>query len=391
MKIGIEVQRLFRRRKFGIETSALQLIRKLQELNPKCQFVVYAKNDSDRDCLGERDNLVVRTISGKLFVDFEQFFLPLAARHDRVDLLHCTGNTRPLFCNVPIVQTLHDVIFMDPISSKDSIYQQCGNYYRRFMVPFVTKKSDAVITVSEYEKQRILKRLKIDERKIRVIYNGIDQKKFAVIDNPASLQSVRVKYRLPEAFMLFLGNTSARKNAPGVVRGYAAYAATTEQPLPLVTPGLTLQFIRGVLRDHKVPARMEKHFIATGYIPENDLPALYNLSTLFLFPSFSEGFGMPVIEAMACGTPVITSNVSSLPEIAGNAALLVDPGNVHAIGNAIAALLSNEELRIEKIRSGLENAARFSWSRAAEEVFEVYERVCFRTQAVPARISYELQ
>src|SRR5690349_22864165 len=155
MKIGIEVQRLFRKKKFGIETSALEMIKALTALEPKHQYVVFAKDDHDRNCLTPSENLKIRTIGGKFFIDFEQVFLPLAARHEQVDLLHCTGNTAPFFSPVPVIQTLHDVIFMDAIPAGDSLYQRFGNHYRRKVVPLVTPRSKAVITVSQYEKERI--------------------------------------------------------------------------------------------------------------------------------------------------------------------------------------------------------------------------------------------
>src|SRR5690606_1428115 len=154
MKIGIEVQRLFRKKRFGIESSSLELIKALREAEPGFEFVVFAKDDENRR-LEPSENLRIRTLNGKLFVDFEQFFLPLAARKERIDLLHCTGNTTPYFCPVPIVQTLHDVIFMDTVPSDDSWYQRFGNLYRRKVVPLVSPRSKCVITVSEYEKQRI--------------------------------------------------------------------------------------------------------------------------------------------------------------------------------------------------------------------------------------------
>ena len=136
MKIGIEVQRLFRQKKFGIETSSLELIKALRDIEPKHEYVVFAKDDTDRECLTASDNVKIKTIGGRMFADFEQFFLPLAVKREQVDLLHCTGNTAPFFCSVPLVQTLHDVIFMDTIPSGDTFYQQFGNLYRRKLVPF---------------------------------------------------------------------------------------------------------------------------------------------------------------------------------------------------------------------------------------------------------------
>jgi glycosyltransferase involved in cell wall biosynthesis len=393
MKIGIEVQRLFRTQKFGIEISAIQLIKKLQALNPKTEFVVYAKEGRDKKCLQASGNLKIKTIAGKLFADFEQLFLPIAVKGDKIDILHCTGNTRPYFAGVPVVQTLHDVIFMDPISTKDTLYQQLGNYYRRKVVPLVTPKSETVITVSHYEKQRILERIKVNEKQIKVVYNGIDEQRFRIIDSPFADYELRKKYNLPSRFILFLGNSAARKNALRVIEAYTMYASKHENALPIVTPGLSANYISDTLSTLKQLDKI-KNFVTTGYIADEDLAGLYNAATLFLYPSLSEGFGMPLVEAMACGTPVITSSISCLPEIAGKAGVLVDPNNTAAISDGICRMLNNETYRLDKVGEGLDNAKRFSWKNAAEEVYEIYQQVHFNTQRIKqfaGKVAYEIQ
>lgn len=374
MKIGIEVQRLFRKRKFGIETSSLELIKNLIQVEPRHEYVIFAKNDEDRKCLTESEHVKIKLVSGMLFADFEQFFLPIAARNERVDLLHCTGNTTPYFCSIPIVQTLHDVIFLDDIPEEDSFYQRFGNHYRRKIVPLITPRSKAVITVSQYEKDRIVNRLGIANDKIEVIYNGINEKRFYQHTDLSNLQAIQTRYSLPTNFILFLGNPSVRKNSSRVIEAYVNYAAKTENPMPLVTPGLSQRFVTDKLSELNYPYD-QKTFITPGYIEENDLPLIYGLSNIFLFPSLSEGFGMPIIEAMACGTPVITSNISCMPEIAGNAAILVNPFRASEIAEAILSLSKNEELRFKTIHNGLINARRFNWTKAAEKVLSVYEVV----------------
>ena len=374
MKIGIEVQRLFRQKKFGIETSSLELIKALRDIEPKHEYVVFAKDDTDRECLTASDNVKIKTIGGRMFADFEQFFLPLAVKREQVDLLHCTGNTAPFFCSVPLVQTLHDVIFMDTIPSGDTFYQQFGNLYRRKLVPLVTPRSQAIITVSHYERERIVQRLGIKREKIHVIYNGLNEIHFNKHASQQRRQQVRSKYQLPPEFILFLGNQTTRKNPARVIEAYAKYAAATSSPLPLVTPGLTRGFITHRLSQLDLPFD-EERYITPGYIADADLPVLYALSKLFLFPSLSEGFGMPLIEAMACGTPVISSDTSCLPEIAGNAAVLVNPLKADELTAAIVSLSSNDELRRKKIEAGYFNAKRFSWNRAAESVLTIYETV----------------
>lgn len=387
MKIGIEVQRLFRKQKFGIETSSLELVRTLREMDSKNEFVIFAKDDADHNCLEASANLKIKTVAGKLFVDFEQFFLPVAAANEHVDILHCTGNTAPLFSPVPVVQTLHDVIFMDAIPATDTFYQRFGNHYRRKMVPLVTPRSRAVITVSQYEKERIVQRLGIPREKIHVVYNGINEQHFKHSYSQAQQDAVRKKYQLPDNFILFLGNEAARKNAGRVVEAYVKYSADNDRAMPLVTPGLSQQFIIEKLKALDYPYST-RQFVTPGYIADEDLPVLYNLCHIFLFPSLSEGFGMPLAEAMACGAPVVTSNISCLPEIAGNAAVLTDPLKAEEIASGIFALATNEELRQKKIQMGLHNAKRFSWQRAAERVLGLYEAVFSEAQAMQKQTGF---
>jgi glycosyltransferase involved in cell wall biosynthesis len=377
MKIGVEVQRVFRKKKYGIETSSLELLKKFQQLDHKNQYVIFAKNDADRKCLEESSNFKVRFLGGKMFADFEQVLLPIAAWDEKVDLLHCTGNTTPYFCPVPVVQTLHDIIFMDPIPAGDSWYQRVGNLYRRRLVPLVSSKSKAIITVSNYEKERIVSRLGIDERKIEVIYNGINEERYKICNDKRVLAQVQHRYSLPKKFILFLGNATGRKNPTGAIEAYVLYASKVLNPLPLVMPGLDVKFVTHTLKNLNVTYN-PKQFITPGYIKDEDLPHVYTLSELFLFPSLSEGFGMPVIEAMACGTPVVTSKISCMPEIAGDAALMVDPMSPPSIADGLVQILSNEDLRLEKIQDGLLNAKRFSWTNTAEKVLQVYDRVLHR-------------
>lgn len=382
MKIGIEVQRLFRKKKFGIESSALEMIKSLVKANTGNDYVIFAKDDEDRQCLEQWDNVTIRTIGGNFFADFEQFFLPLASRREQVDLLHCTGNTAPYFSPVPVIQTLHDVIFMDEIPATDTPYQRFGNHYRRQVVPLITPRSKAVITVSQYEKDRIVKRLGVNPDRIHVVYNGINDQRFHSRRSIAAENFVKIKYQLPDEYILFLGNQSCRKNPVSVLEAYVKYATSTDNPLPLVTPGLSQQFISEKLAGLNHPFD-HSLFYTPGYIHDADLPDIYRASTLFLFPSLAEGFGMPIVEAMACGTPVITSNVSCMPEIAGNAGLLINPLDTTAMASAISGITENADLHRELSALGIVNARRFSWAQSAKKILGLYEAVA--EQAKSAR------
>ncbi len=377
MKIGIEVQRLFREKKFGIEISANELITELYNLKTSHQIVILTAKGDASGQLNNNKEFKVRTVKGRLFFDFEQFFLPIAANDEHLDILHCTGNTTPLYCGKPIIQTLHDVIFLDPIPNSDSPYQRYGNLYRRFIVPRVCKKSKAIITVSHYEKKRMIERLQIDEKKIHVIHNGVNARFIKTTDREI-LRETQLKYRLPDNFILFLGNTSSRKNPERVLEAFIMYSQKSPKPLPLVTPGLTQEFILEYLKKSGA-TQFASHIHSPGYISQDDLVHLYSLSKLFLFPSLSEGFGMPVLEAMACGVPVITSNISALPEIAGNGAKLIDPYNVKNISDAILELLESPNLLEKHCDEGLKQVQNFQWKRAAEKTMEIYERVYHET------------
>lgn len=374
MRIGIEVQRLFRKKRFGIEISALELLRELYKLNTRHELIVLAKDGDNNEFLKDHPEFNVRKVGGKFFVDFEQLYLPIAARREKLDVLHCTGNTTPVFSSVPIVQTLHDVIFMDPIPKTDSAYQRFGNYYRRVVVPIVSRKSDVIITVSEYEKKRIVERLRLAEDKIHVIHNGIATQ-FRKHEDKQVLQTFVRKYNLPETYILFIGNSAHRKNPERALEAYARYCnATGEASLALVTPGLSRDFVdqhlKSIQQEH-----VQNRVHTPGYIDSEDLPLLYSCSSVFLFPSLSEGFGMPILEAMASGIPVVTSNISAMPEIAGQAARLVDPYDAEAMALALTQVLSNSSERAELVAKGLRRAEEFRWSKVAERTLEIYERV----------------
>lgn len=375
MKIGIEVQRLFRKKRYGIEVAAAEWISKLTAIDSSNEYILFTSQRGKLPGNPNNSSLSVQSLPGKVFVDFEQGYLPLASWRGRIDLLHCTGNTAPYFCPVPLVQTLHDTIFMDPATSaQDPWYRRVGNIYRRKLVPMITSRSEAIITVSEYVKNKIVNELGIDGNKIYVIYNGLNEQRFRVQDDPMALEHVRCRYALPPAFILYLGNETMRKNPERTLEAYCQYVAKSDAPLPLVTPGLSRHFIRRKLS--KLNALQNETYVTTpGYIRDEDLPGVYSMSRMFLFPSLAEGFGMPVIEAMACGTPVITSHTTSLPEIAGDAAWFVNPYNPGEIAEALLLLEKETELRKEKIQRGLVHARRFSWTKAAEQILEVYHRV----------------
>ena len=373
MIIGIEAQRLFRRKKHGMDIVALEIIKQLQAIDHEDQFILFAKDDEDKNCFSPAPNFRAEILPSKPYPVWEQSSLPKYARKANISLLHCTANTAPLFWKKPLVVTIHDVIYMGSPEFSGSAYQNFGNLYRRFIVPRVAKKAVRIITVSAYAKKLIAGRLNIPATKIDVVYNGVNPQ-FRQLDNMAKLDAFRKKQQLPEKYLLHFGNTAPRKNTKGILKAYLAYTSAVAEPLPLVISGCPAELINNIVKEINAPALMQ-HIVIPGYLATEDLPCLYNLAAIFLFASLDEGFGMPLVEAMACGTPVITSNISCLPEIAGDAALLVDPYQPAEIARAISSLLEDKALYRSKQELGLINATRFSWKNAAEKTLSIYKAI----------------
>jgi len=173
MRIGIEAQRIFRPKKHGMDIVVLEVIKQLQQIKSNFEFVVFVKDDEDSACLQESDNVKIIKVKGKTYVDWEQIGLPKAVKAANIDLLHCTSNTAPFFVKVPTVITLHDIIYLENIEFTGTAYQNFGNVYRKFNVPSVVRKAQKIITVSEYEKKRILEHLHLPNHKVEVVYNGL--------------------------------------------------------------------------------------------------------------------------------------------------------------------------------------------------------------------------
>jgi glycosyltransferase involved in cell wall biosynthesis len=370
MKIGIESQRIFRLGKHGMDVVALELIRHLQSLDTINEYLLFAKDGPDKAGFTEKKNFHFNLVGGLTYGDWEQIALPRAIKKNKVDIIHCTANTAPLNCPVPLVLTLHDIIFLQETSFKGSPYQNFGNLYRRFVVPHVVKEAAKIITVSEYEKNVIADFCRVDSEKITVIHNAVDEK-FHTGYNDEVLNGFRRKYDLPEQFILHLGNTAPKKNTERVIKAYIRYCLSVKHPLPIVIADFAGNLVeRQLAQENKKDLLAHFHF--PGYISIPDMPLLYNCSTLFLYPSLQESFGLPVLEAMACAVPVIASEIPALQEVAGDAVLYVDPVNVDAIADAVHSMLTNSTLSNSYKQKGPARAGQFSWNESAKKLLDVY-------------------
>lgn len=369
MKILIEAQRIFRRQKHGMDFVALELIRQLQQLDHDNEYYILVAPGEDR-CLISAERFQVLEIKCPFYPFWEQIALPQAIRKIKPDIVHCTGNTAPLHCSCPLVLTLHDIIFMGKKPrGNSSRYQNFGWYYRRFIVPRVLPKCRKIITVSQTESDNIQKRFPLGV-KLTVIHNGYSPQYRILKDAYA----VSRKYCAEKAYLLFLGNTDPRKNVTGVLKAYALYRRQSGHPKPLVITGLNEKYIHFILEKENIVS-LKPCIHLTGYIPGEDLPALYNEAFAFLFPSLSEGFGIPILEAMACGTPVITSNLSAMPEVAGEEALLVNPARPEDIAQTLLQLERDSDLYQKQVNYGLQHVRQFSWQASARQVLNVYQNL----------------
>jgi len=375
MKIGIEGQRLFRKKKHGMDMVALELIKNLQKIDTENEYVIFVKPDEDNNCIPAAPNFKIIELSGSSYPIWEQIVLPKAAEREGCELLHCTSNTGPIRCNVPLIITLHDIIYLESISlfkKSGTFYQKFGNMYRRWIVPTVVSKSKKVVTVSNFEKARIRHFMGLNDN-LTTIYNGVGEH-FCKITDEKVLKQAKEKYNLPDNFMFFLGNTDPKKNTPNVLKAFADFNARSAIKYKLVMLDYEESALMQVLNDIGHP-EIRIDIVMTGYVPNKDMPEIINQCKVFLYPSLRESFGIPILEGMACGVPVVTSNTSSMPEIAGDAALFVDPFKPEEIEVSIERILNDTVFREILCRKGIERAAQFSWRHMAEKYLELYKEM----------------
>lgn len=375
MKIGIEGQRLFRTKKHGMDMVALELIKNLQEIDKENEYVIFVKPDEDK-CLKDTVNFKIVELSGGPYPIWEQWALPRAAKKYGCDVLHCTSNTAPVFSKIPLVLILHDIIYLESISifkKAGTWYQKFGNMYRRWVVPPVVKRSKKVVTVSNYEKERIARFFNMDSNRLSAIYNGVGPH-FQKISDQNYLSEIKNKYNLPDHFLFFLGNTDPKKNTKGVLKAFADFNTQSEKQYKLVMLDYNESALKSLLVEVGHP-EIREHIQLTGYVPNIEMPAIINQCKVFLYPSMRESFGIPILEGMACGVPVITSNTSSMPEIAEDAAHIVDPNKPEQITAGIVKILGDEDYRNLLVEKGLERSKYFSWRRMAEENLKLYKEL----------------
>ena len=368
MRIGIDATAL-PPQLFGVGNYIVNLTQALLRLEATNEYLIFAKSPHAEWFAGSGHAQVVRANLPSRFhrIAWEQTFFPLLIRRHHLDVVHSPHYTTPILAACAHIVTFHDMTFF----SHPEAHLLYKRIFFRTMIAVSARRADAIIAISQNTHDDILRRLPINPAKVFTIPYGIASI-FRPMPKPAQ-DKIRRRYDLPAQFVLYVGNLEPRKNLPMLLR---AFAQLVQRGLPhalvlVGSRGWKEEPIFSTLRALNLGARV----FLPGYIPQDELPALYSAASVFVYASRYEGFGLPVLEAMACGAPVITSNVASMPEIAGNAGVLIDPNDETELTDALGRVLTDDELRTRLARAGLERAQSFSWERAAQATLAVYERV----------------
>jgi glycosyltransferase involved in cell wall biosynthesis len=364
VRIGIDARKLH---DFGIGTYIRNLLRQLARLDRETDFVVLCRAEDAEalGSLGENFRAVIERAGNYSIA--EQVRIPLALRREGVTLFHAPHYVLPPLVRCPSVVTIHDCIHL---MFPQYLPNRIALGYARASIALAARRATRVMTVSESSKRDILRFVDTEPDRIDVIYNAYDER-FGVEPREEDVVRVRERYQLHDEFVLYAGNVKPHKNLERLIDAFDLVRKRGLDHLKLVLIGDEISKYAG-LRRAVHQHQLHKYVRFLGYLPEETLAVLYRLAGVFVFPSLYEGFGLPPLEAMASGTPVVTSNLSSLPEVAGDAAVLVDPYDPRAIADGIHRVLTDEDLRRSLRQKGLARAQQFSWEKSVRRVLEIY-------------------
>ncbi len=367
MRIGIDARKLH---DFGIGTYIRNLLRQLARLDRDTEFVLLCRPDDvgSLTSLGNNFRAIAET-SGNYSIA-EQLRIPIALQREGVTLFHAPHYVLPPLVRCQSVVTIHDCIHL---MFPQYLPNRMALAYARTSIRLAARRATRVLTVSESSKRDILRFVDTEPDKIDVIYNAFDER-FGVEPREEDVVRVRERYQLHDEFVLYAGNVKPHKNLERLIDAFDRVRRRGLDHLKLVIIGDEISKYASLRRAvHK--HQLHKYVRFLGFLPEETLAVMYRLAGVFVFPSLYEGFGLPPLEAMASGTPVVTSNVSSLPEVAGDAAMLVDPYDPDSIATGIERVLTDERVRGDLRRKGIARARQFSWEQSVKRVREIYGEV----------------
>jgi len=344
-------------------------------------LIPYLKDKIDIAFLGDKEKIekVLDIKDAKVIPIKSPIYFPLEQIEYLLKIRNCKIFWSPHF-NAPIfpiraekrIVTVHDVFHL----AFSHLYNPIEGFYAKFLIKNACVRSDLIITVSNFSKSEIIKYLDIEEKKIKVIYNGVNHRLFKIYSKN-ELEEFKRNLNLPERFLLYVGNVKPHKNLRSLIFAFESLMEK-EKDLYLIIVGRKEGFIKGdELLEEKLYKRekLREKIIFTGYIEKKNLPLIYNLATLFVFPSLYEGFGLPPLEAMACGCPVIASNIPPFREVLKDAAFYVDPYDVESIKEGILIVLNDSKLREYLAAKGLDLVKNYSWEKSAQEHIEIIKQL----------------
>jgi glycosyltransferase involved in cell wall biosynthesis len=367
VRIGIDARKLH---DFGIGTYIRNLLRQLARLDRDTQFIVLSR-PSDSAALGSLGaNFRIVPANAGNYSIAEQVKVPLVLKREAVTLFHAPHYVLPPLVPCRSVVTIHDCIHL---MFPQYLPNRFAFTYARASIAFAARRATRVLTVSESSKRDILRFVDLPPEKIDVIYNAYDER-FGIEPCEEDVIRVRERYQLHDQFVLYAGNVKPHKNLGRLIEAFHLVRQRGLDHLKLVLIGDEISkyaALRRAVHRHQ----LHKYVRFLGYLPEETLAVMYRLAAVFVFASLYEGFGLPPLEAMASGTPVVTSNLSSLPEVTGDAAVLVDPYDPRAIADGIYSVLTDDSLRRSLRAKGLARARQFSWEQSVRRVHEIYRQV----------------
>jgi len=366
MRIGIDARLIYYSRA-GIGQYILNLVQALADVDPQDDFLLL-QSFKDRTAIVTQPNFRRISLFTPCHNRFEQWILGLEIAPLRLDVLHSPDFIPPFYRNCRSVITVHDLAFL---LYPHFLTRESARYYGQ--IDQAVRRTDHIIAVSESTKRDLIRLLGVPEDKISVIYEAAHPL-YRPLNDPEGAREVRGRYGIEGDFILFVSTIEPRKNLPTLLRAFRLLLDHYKPRVKLVVAGS-----KGWLFDEVFSLTEElqllEHVLFLGPVPAHDLLFLYNEARLLAHPAFYEGFGLPLLEAMACGTPVVASNVASIPEVVGDAALLIEPEDVDGLAVAMWRLMTDEALREELIAKGLRRASRFSWEKAAQETLAIYHRL----------------
>jgi glycosyltransferase involved in cell wall biosynthesis len=376
MKIGVDSRGAIWYRGTGIGTYTYQLVKNLHTIDKKNEYRFFWPGDEFKN-LDPGVDEVFNSIERSKDKFWEEVHIPMSVEQEKIDIFHVPQNGigLPAKKGCLNVVTVHDLI---PYIYPETVGK---GYLKIFLqeMPRIMAQSDLVITVSEHSKRDIQRIFQLPDDRIAVTYEA-PESVYKPIDKTQAKEFVKKTYGIDRPYVLYIGGFSPRKNVKGLINAFYEIQKDIPEEIALVLVGKEARDFddTSMLVD---ALRLNDRVIFTGFAPVLELPYLYNAAELFIYPSFYEGFGLPPLEAMACGTPTITSNTSSIPEVTGNAALLINPHDMYNLAEAMEKTLNSPELRAKMSADGLAQASKFSWEKCARETLGAYEKLYNKTHS----------